>query len=268
MNINRLIDFMGVVSDKAGSKAEREEVKKTIKSLMTGERFYFPDVLGVACLHDRIDNLPFQNLPYAACVFELTGFAEHGSTKKVPLIARARQEGDRIRAEIFAVPAGTSLITPLDLDVVFEADDDGRCLISCDANGRYGNLFLEVPYKNGETTADENFHFYGVMLSLYRAIEKVNDSNIKYVEREFSVKVNQKRRKKGKPPLLSYKVLELKTDKVVAVGEPHGTHASPRVHLRRGHYRNLKNGIKAWVKACVVGDKTKGLVKKDYMVGC
>lgn len=44
-----------------------------------------------------------------------------------------------------------------------------------------------------------------------------------------------------------------------------GTHASPRVHLRRGHIRRLPSGD-IWVNACVVGDKSAGMVSKDYAV--
>ena len=42
-----------------------------------------------------------------------------------------------------------------------------------------------------------------------------------------------------------------------------GTHASPRVHLRRGHIRKIADGRTVWVQACVVGSK-HGMVLKDY----
>ena len=44
-----------------------------------------------------------------------------------------------------------------------------------------------------------------------------------------------------------------------------GTHASPRWHERRGHWRTMKKtGKKVWVKNCEVGDKTIGAVFHDY----
>ena len=45
-----------------------------------------------------------------------------------------------------------------------------------------------------------------------------------------------------------------------------GTHASPRLHDRRGHLRRLRSGKTCWVKACKVGDATKGAVFHDYEV--
>lgn len=46
-----------------------------------------------------------------------------------------------------------------------------------------------------------------------------------------------------------------------------GTHASPRWHERRGHWRTMKkSGKKVWVTNCEVGDKTKGAVFHDYKI--
>lgn len=45
-----------------------------------------------------------------------------------------------------------------------------------------------------------------------------------------------------------------------------GTHASPRQHDRRGHYRKLRSGKQVWVKSCKVGKASDGVVFKDYVV--
>jgi len=78
--------------------------------------------------------------------------------------------------------------------------------------------------------------------------------------------LNKKRDARGKLPFLSYKVLEIKASRHHSENEPQGgTHASPRVHLRRGHIRRLESG-NVWVNACVVGNKALGMVTKDYRV--
>jgi len=45
-----------------------------------------------------------------------------------------------------------------------------------------------------------------------------------------------------------------------------GSHASPRWHLRRGHWRQLADGRRVFVRQCEVGDPTRGGVVKDYTV--
>lgn len=83
--------------------------------------------------------------------------------------------------------------------------------------------------------------------------------------------INEKRRKKGLPPLFDYRVLTV-TGEVspagAAVGA--GSHASPRLHWRRGHIRRLASGSDSprmvWVRAAVVGSAALGNVDKHYRV--
>lgn len=78
--------------------------------------------------------------------------------------------------------------------------------------------------------------------------------------------LNKKRIKKGKQPFFSYKVLTIdtKADTKQRKGGM-GTGNTKRVHLRRGHIRRLPDKT-VWVNPCVVGDKSKGMVTKDYKV--
>lgn len=78
-------------------------------------------------------------------------------------------------------------------------------------------------------------------------------------------KLNKARRARGKVPLFTYKVL--------TIGKPKrksqllgGTHASPRSHLRRGHYRTSQKGVRHWVQPCMIKGETDGFVHKDYRV--
>lgn len=51
-----------------------------------------------------------------------------------------------------------------------------------------------------------------------------------------------------------YKLIKLKKDIISSTGEgtPHRFHASPRRHIRKGHWRRKKNGEKVWIKATVI----------------
>jgi hypothetical protein len=78
--------------------------------------------------------------------------------------------------------------------------------------------------------------------------------------------INRKRKAKGKPAILfDWHTVEI-GPKEIKKEHQGGTHASPRLHDRRGHWRKHPSGKSIWVKSCKVGDASKGVVFKDYKV--
>lgn len=62
--------------------------------------------------------------------------------------------------------------------------------------------------------------------------------------------------------------VEIVPERLVRSPDPQGgTHASPRWHVRRGHWRQLADGRRIFVRACEVGDPERGGVIKDYIIG-
>jgi hypothetical protein len=83
-----------------------------------------------------------------------------------------------------------------------------------------------------------------------------------------SKKLNNKRAKQGKPPLLEYKYVDIGPRRVAYEREPGtGHHASPRLHIRRGHVRRSKFGKPFWVREHPVGDASLGVIAHGYKVG-
>lgn len=78
--------------------------------------------------------------------------------------------------------------------------------------------------------------------------------------------LNAERAKKGKPPIISYHTLaiDLAQARLPGIRSVGGSHASPRLHWRRGHIRNLANGKVSIVSPCLVGSPERGIVHKDY----
>ena len=74
-----------------------------------------------------------------------------------------------------------------------------------------------------------------------------------------------KRVRQGKAPQYDWTtiVIEPPAPKAPPQG---GTHASPRWHERRGHWRTTRSGTRCWVRNCEVGDKARGAVFHDYVV--
>jgi hypothetical protein len=65
----------------------------------------------------------------------------------------------------------------------------------------------------------------------------------------------------------TYRVAEIDPFQIkVAATRLGGSHASPRWHLRRGHWCQLADGRRVFVRECEVGDPSRGGVVKDYHV--
>jgi hypothetical protein len=54
--------------------------------------------------------------------------------------------------------------------------------------------------------------------------------------------------------------------KLRAAPEQGGSHVTPRWHIRRGHWRQLGDGRRVFVRQCEVGDPSRGGIVKDYAV--
>jgi hypothetical protein len=79
---------------------------------------------------------------------------------------------------------------------------------------------------------------------------------------------NRKRISKGKKPLIEFKTAVIEGKKTMMSSTPHGTHASPRLHWRRGHWRTMtKSGKKTWIAPMEVGDEDSGRIIKTYAIG-
>lgn len=73
-----------------------------------------------------------------------------------------------------------------------------------------------------------------------------------------------KKIRQGKMPTYDWTTITIEPSKPKQ--DPQGgTHAPPRWHERRGHWRTMKKtGKQVWVKNCEVGDKSRGAVFHDY----
>ena len=77
--------------------------------------------------------------------------------------------------------------------------------------------------------------------------------------------INQQRKKKKKPLMYDWTTVTVQPFKLRS--EPKGgTHASPRHHERRGHFRRTPSGKQVWVRNHKVGNPANGTVFHDYMV--
>lgn len=133
--------------------------------------------------------------------------------------------------------------------------------------------FFEVPFKHASSidwTSKEDFIAGAIRDSVSESIPVIdqlialntdNANILKTPERSF---INKRREKKGKRPLYSYHYLDVPSPRYEKKAKQ-GTHASPRMHKRRGHIRRLASRKITWVRPSVVGKIQNGIVEKSYV---
>lgn len=134
-----------------------------------------------------------------------------------------------------------------------------RCAFSCDSETK----------KTGFQAVNEDSVIEGLneLVAVFRCfLSALNCTNVSRVEHKQDEKLQKARAKRGKQPLFSYWTLELDLTRAESSESLGGTHASPRLHLRRGHARQYAPGKWTWVQPCVVGNNQSGMVHKDYKV--
>jgi hypothetical protein len=101
---------------------------------------------------------------------------------------------------------------------------------------------------------------------LFQFLTALNCCNIKRTEHKPKPSQQSVRRALGRQPLFSTWTLEIDLERTEREfpGESSGGHTSKRLHLCRGHARQHKPGQWCWVRAHVRGDKSLGMIHKDY----
>lgn len=246
----------------AGIGSKKMNLSKIILSLVHAVRFdlgEINDLMDVESILDiknvkELKRLPI-NLPYPTCYFEF-----RSETVRYGIYLGQEPDTCFLYGGVFypgRSPTGEFILMPDPFMVVTEG-------------AKNGENYVELKFVDDSKPLSERQQLImsnsaaSLILTL-QALKVMNCSNIIIKDHKPGKFINQKRKKKSKIPLLSYKTLHIDTgQKVVSRKAAKGTHASPRVHLRRGHIRRLASGKTVWVQPCVVGNKDQGAVIKDY----
>lgn len=124
----------------------------------------------------------------------------------------------------------------------------------------------KLNYELAEEQTMDNMAYLAI-LAIYKLTIAGGDMYVSKPTPEEIV-TNKKRINKGKKPLIEFRLITVDGKKPSLPSMPHGTHASPRLHWRRGHWRTMKkSGKKVWIDSMLVGDEENGKIIKDYAVG-
>lgn len=105
------------------------------------------------------------------------------------------------------------------------------------------------------------------MMMTLQACAIINCENIESEDLFVPKKLQESRKKKGKPPLHEYKVLNIGAEFYkIPSGNSSGGKSGPKMHKRRGHIRRLSDDRQTWVRHTVVNAGVKGSITKTYSV--
>jgi hypothetical protein len=191
----------------------------------------------------RWSEIPGSRLPFDRCAI----VGRDGRGDKFLVVAEQVEDSTILLAS-WALKPSTFTRTPL--FAVLMSEGEGGC--------RIANVDGE-----DEITKDHAAPIVGILAEF---LKSANPAGYRAASNPRSI-TNKRRAKNGKPPLI-YDWHTVTIESAKPKGEDHGgTHASPRQHERRGHWRTLASGIKVWVRHCTVGDASRGAVFKDYKTG-
>lgn len=106
------------------------------------------------------------------------------------------------------------------------------------------------------------------LLVMFGGLGCLNSSGIEIEAKRTPKFINLQRKKKSEAPIFGHNLVKIDLSKVQMPGwvQAGNSHASPRLHWRRGHVRRLSSGKMSIVRPCLVGDPSRGAVSKDYRV--
>lgn len=206
--------------------------------------------------------MSFERLPYENCYMEF--HYEESNTVEAVILREESRDGE-------IIICGDWIATTPENGMAFEPQGGSFEFKNNDQYTPVPGVATKIGIYNHakKTWANDMVELEDSMTDLIHKViatlQVMNCSNIEYIDHESPQQLNKKRIHKNKPPIYSFKTLCIKKNKVASKNRnEENTHASPRLHLRRGHIRRCHSGINTWVQPCVVGDKTKGIVHKEY----
>jgi len=184
--------------------------------------------------------------PFEKCFVVWRGATRNHPDYEVMMLVAGTDPQDGVIVTMWKGPVGVRPKTMPPMVYLIEGDQI-----------RYGGVDDDAPVQ--QDVAELMLAMVGCW---YRSLEKGCESYRPEIQNTFT---NRRKIAQGKKPTYDWNTVIIgpKTGKREHQG---GTHASPRLHDRRGHLRHLSNGKNVWVKACKVGNATAGIVFHDYEI--
>lgn len=211
-------------------------------------------------------------LPFESCYFEFD--------REIAIYARSYQEsvdpGSAVSFEVFRNWSNDlfepNVSDPQTGEFYYDFTVESYNEWQTQFGGETPKTVTEVPFFEVVNEIDEGRDMPAAGRLLLGVLALMQDKLL--ISNEFKANprpwLTQARRERGQPPkegdvrVLTMNVPAIRNATKRAA--PIGTHESPALHWRRGHWRNLPRADEArtWVRKCLVGDPERGFVTKNY----
>jgi len=193
-----------------------------------------------------LDTVMTHRPPFDRCFVVWKGKTKTHASYEVLMLVAGNDPEDGITVSMWKGPTGTRL-RPIPAMFYFIEGDQIR----------YGAVNDDEPVDKelAELMLAQVGVWYGLM-------DRRIEAYVPIVRDTFT---NRRKMQQGKAPTYDWTTVYIEPAKPRSDSKG-GTHASPRLHDRRGHLRRLTTGKNVWVKACKVGDASKGAIFHDYKI--
>jgi hypothetical protein len=226
----------------------RETVKWSAAVGMDPVELQWFDISGLttARFETTTDVLMECNPPFGKCVVAYRGPSRSHASYDMLMLVVGDNAKDGIVVDMWKGPTG---IMPRKVPTMLYTTE--------------GDMVMYGPTEEADQVPEEEARLVlGIIAKWYQSMLSGGQAYQPFVRQSFT---NRRKIAEGKLPTYDWRTVRIEPVKPRSEHQG-GTHASPRQHDRRGHLRRLKSGKTCWVKACKVGDPTKGAVFHDYEV--
>ncbi len=226
----------------------RETVKWSAAVGMDPIELQWFDISGLttARFETTTDVLMECNPPFGKCVVAYRGPSRSHASYDMLMLVVGDNAKDGIVVDMWKGPTG---IMPRKVPTMLYTTE--------------GDMVMYGPTEEADPVPEEEARLVlGIIAKWYQSMLSGGNAYQPFVRQSFT---NRRKIAEGKQPTYDWHTVVINGKALKR--EPHGgTHASPRLHDRRGHSRRLPDGRIVWVRPCKVGDASKGVVFKDYQV--
>ena len=223
-------------------------VRSLVDNKQDPTQFHWFDVCGYLTDQTGVSQDPLFQFrpPFDKCIICWEGKSAANNYLEMHMQTYGSDPQTGITLSVWRAKAGRA---PISSPVMFYIIEDGSI--------KYGTVNHDENIDHREASM-----ILGFTSQWLNSLSRKSESYIPIIKPTFT---NTRKIKHGKPPLYEWRTVIVEPTQVK---QEHlgGTHASPRMHERRGHLRRLQSGKNVWVKSCKVGDSNKGFVFHDYKI--